>query len=503
MDYLKWPLVFVCLSFKVVQTEASSWTVKAPSSVKGLPGSCVVIPCSYNYPDPGKMVTEFTGMWLEETNQFIYHPDESKMMQKYRNRAKLLGDVRQKNCSLKIDPLQSSDHGPFFFRIEIAGYEKFSYKENKVSIIMISELNPISFSVKEEVVEGQNVSTSCSVSHSCPTSPPVFNWSHSGEKHVHPQQLEDGQWNTTSTLTFRATRADHNKALQCTMILQENQKQITSKVLKVKYAPDNVKVEYKSDAKEGEAVRLECSSDAHPPASIYAWYNKTGAQLHQGKVYMLQNVSRHTGALFCTANNTLGRGKSSSVQINVLYAPEIKTESSCSSEADILKCVCIAESIPPSIVHFMFSDGVLPSTKVENNGSVTIGTLQAELGSSEFVLCLANNMQGNATLKLSLPVNSEMQNLIIAIATGAGAILVILLIAVGVTYIKCRGRSGDAPTSHMSTIKAEKDVELPKYTATKRKERNYDNAYCSEVYDTDHVYDNMELDLDDAIYANV
>lgn len=59
-------------------------------------------------------------------------------MQQYRNRTELLGDLSQKNCSLKIDPLQQSDQGPFSFRIEIANYDKFSYPR-KVSITMISK----------------------------------------------------------------------------------------------------------------------------------------------------------------------------------------------------------------------------------------------------------------------------------------------------------------------------------------------------------------------------
>lgn len=83
-------------------------------------------------------------------------------------------------------------------------------------------------------------------------------------------------------------------------------------------APVNVKVENKTDVKEGEAVQLKCSSDAHPPASTYEWHNESGAKLHQGNIYMLPNVSRHMGALYCTAINTVGQGKSSPVQLRVL-----------------------------------------------------------------------------------------------------------------------------------------------------------------------------------------
>lgn len=74
----------------------------------------------------------------------------------------------------------------------------------------------------------------------------------------------------------------------------------------------------------------------------------------------------------------------------------------------MVKCVCIAESKPPSMVHFVLSDRVPQNnTKTEKHGTVTFGTLLAELGSSEFVLCLANNTQGSTNLTLYLPVNSK------------------------------------------------------------------------------------------------
>lgn len=98
-------------------------------------------------------------------------------------------------------------------------------------------------------------------------------------------------------------------------------------------------------------------------------------------------------------------GDSSLRLLSFTDAPEVKTMSTCSWETDTVKCVCIVESKPPSRVYFMLSDKVLPSTKVETHNSLTIGTLQADLGSYESVLCLANNTQGNASL--SLPVNSK------------------------------------------------------------------------------------------------
>ena len=145
-------------------------------------------------------------------------------------------------------------------------------------------------------------------------------------------------------------------------------------------------------------------------------------------------------------------------------APEVKSVSSCSSEVDMVNCACIADSRPPSTIRFVLSDRVLPSTTVEKHGSVTIGTLKAVLGSYDYVVCLANNTQGNANLTLFLPVNSKeefqiftihnmcmtycmpedwchelftvctgkMQTLYIIIGIGTGVIFLIPLVAVGV-----------------------------------------------------------------------
>uniref|UniRef100_A0A3Q1IAI8 Si:dkey-238d18.5 n=1 Tax=Anabas testudineus TaxID=64144 RepID=A0A3Q1IAI8_ANATE len=236
-------------------------------------------------------------------------------------RTELVGNITQKNCSLKIDPLRQSDQGPFYFRIELGGYNHL------LCDLLVTGAPQPTVSVKEEVVKGQNVSASCSVSHSCPSSPPEFTWTHSGEKRFQTQQLTDGQWKATSVLTFKATKADHNKPLSCTVrykggLVQTSQHHEELIVCFCADAPVNVKVDYKSHVKEGETVQLTCSSEANPPAKSYLWKNEAGARLHQGQSYKLINVSRHTGALYCTAINTVGKRRSSPVQLNVSFKPD-------------------------------------------------------------------------------------------------------------------------------------------------------------------------------------
>lgn len=84
------------------------------------------------------------------------------------------------------------------------------------------------------MVEGQDVQASCSVTFFCPSSPPVFNWSHSGEERVDVKELGNGEWKATADLTFHATSADHNKPLLCSVTLKGTKTHEKSKVLKVK-----------------------------------------------------------------------------------------------------------------------------------------------------------------------------------------------------------------------------------------------------------------------------
>lgn len=71
-----------------------------------------------------------------------------------------------------------------------------------------------------------------------------------------------------------------------------------------------------------------------------------------------------------------------------------------------MKCECIVDSSPPSTVHFVLADRVLPSTQVESNGSLTIGTVLVDLGPYKFVVCLANNTQGHA--EFYIPLGSKI-----------------------------------------------------------------------------------------------
>ncbi|KAG5855833.1 hypothetical protein ANANG_G00000790 [Anguilla anguilla] len=174
-----------------------------------------------------------TGIWHMTNYQPIYHPDSSKVMEEFRGRANLIGDLTGKNCSLRIKDLKKKDNGPFIFRIEIRDFNKYSYTDNMVSIdVQDSPASP-RLTVSGEVKAGDAVTASCSVSHSCPTELPHLIWSRSGTTTNQSEELPNGQWRVTSSLTFTATNSDHNQHLTCTAKYQQVTSVQSSKILNV------------------------------------------------------------------------------------------------------------------------------------------------------------------------------------------------------------------------------------------------------------------------------
>uniref|UniRef100_A0AAZ3SIG0 Ig-like domain-containing protein n=1 Tax=Oncorhynchus tshawytscha TaxID=74940 RepID=A0AAZ3SIG0_ONCTS len=347
------------------------WTAEVPDSVSGLEGSCIVIPCSFNYPEPKIKPSEFTGIWFKDTSEVIYHPDSSNVITDYRGRTELVGNLRQKNCSLRIDPLHSSDKGPFTFRIEIKDYNKASYKYDRVSIAVRDSPDPLSLSVMEVVKVGEEVSASCSVSHSCPSDPPLITWSHSGTPSIQSQQQTKGQWEETSTLTFRSSNADNNQPLVCTAAYRGGKRVKSSKTLTVK-----------------------CK---WPKYLIHPHVVTKG---HVMSVYIILRQYSFGCSTTCSVKIKL-------FIILIPDPPEIKVDSACTSDISMVTCLCIVDSEPPSTVEWSLPAGHLPSTRVEMHGSVTMVSLQRALGFSETVHCHASNTQGNATLSFTVSTNGK------------------------------------------------------------------------------------------------
>ncbi|XP_014867097.1 PREDICTED: B-cell receptor CD22-like [Poecilia mexicana] len=105
----------------------------------------------------------------------------------------------------------------------------------------------------------------------------------------------------------------------------------------VKYGPKScsVSVNPSGTVEEGNPVSLTCSSDANPAAN-YTWYKENKIILTGSKVYHVAVGSEHRGNYVCKAQNQHGERNSSSLFLDVLYAPKVPSVS-VSPSGDIME----------------------------------------------------------------------------------------------------------------------------------------------------------------------
>uniref|UniRef100_A0A8C4V948 Sialic acid binding Ig like lectin 1 n=1 Tax=Falco tinnunculus TaxID=100819 RepID=A0A8C4V948_FALTI len=116
-----------------------SWGVTYPTSLQGIRGSCVVIPCTLSYPDDMAADDGIVAIWYKDyDNQktLVYHSAAQEVDAGFRDRAQLLGDPAARNCTLLLRRLTLEDHGPYRFRFEIINGDRWSAERD----VMLSVL---------------------------------------------------------------------------------------------------------------------------------------------------------------------------------------------------------------------------------------------------------------------------------------------------------------------------------------------------------------------------
>ncbi|KAI4904647.1 hypothetical protein NFI96_019431 [Prochilodus magdalenae] len=99
--------------------------------------SNITINCSVTYAPPEESKKNIQGFWKAigkgevetksfDKRAFIFHPNDSFVLKRFRGRTRLLGNVSDGNCSLFISNTQSSDAGEYYFRVE-TGTNQFSF----------------------------------------------------------------------------------------------------------------------------------------------------------------------------------------------------------------------------------------------------------------------------------------------------------------------------------------------------------------------------------------
>ncbi|XP_078143151.1 sialic acid-binding Ig-like lectin 5 [Centroberyx gerrardi] len=342
-------------SILVVQQQVSSWIIKVPTVVTALEGSCVEVPC---HTQRHRRV-----IWYQYDS--LYYPkvydglSPHTVEGQFRGRTSVLGNAAEGNCTLRINRVRGADNNLQVY-VWINPDEKPSQKFHQqiVTIRVVGRKAPI-VSIQEEMVDGEIFQVNCSISHSCPSSPPSLHWN----------------INKPVTVTLRVE---------------------------------------KEPVIEGHSVTVECVANCNPPPYMYSWLRGQMGQSNQtnstqGKM-SFSNIVRDI-SLSCIAHNSMGAGRSDWLYLDVQYAPVMLSASACQLTGVALRCVCQAEASPHASIYWTIdgndtqpSSFTSVSTNKENIVSVEInGPARGHVN----VSCTAINSLGRDTKQLSVHSRSN------------------------------------------------------------------------------------------------
>ncbi|XP_066494921.1 B-cell receptor CD22 [Tiliqua scincoides] len=317
-----------------------------PSSLRTWNGSCVVIPCII-YPSAGRLKLDIISLiwYFEPTyNTDLKDFDGTMLYNASRNppnnmvatsptfkgRVRFVGNLEQKNCSLKISQLRKNDSGVYMPRL----YGMLETKKADKWALDVPidvqepppgptiEINPL------EVKERQTTKVICSMPYHCPDEPLRLILSGLEKRGRSPQEANE-MGKIQTTLTFTPGWEDHGRTLRCSLSHQDGSVISQSTLLlNVNYAPrgQELKATPSKTIQEGEKLSLECTVLSSNPPVQYHWY-KDHAESYEWrgpKIEFNPVEEHHAGTYKCEVANTFGRSEKE-VKIDIQYSPKETT----------------------------------------------------------------------------------------------------------------------------------------------------------------------------------
>ncbi|XP_035987955.1 uncharacterized protein LOC110367199 isoform X2 [Fundulus heteroclitus] len=171
-----------------------NWKATVVKTIEALVGSCVVLPCTFTHPEGQLPNSRLRGIWHrnDDNNEMLYHEDETKIQDSFKDRTKLLG---------YLDDPRKPKFGP---------------------------LKP--------AVEGKPYTVTCSIRHTCASHWPEITWSRGSKDdiiEVH-KDINGGIWETESILAFIPEEKDDHTNLTCTAKFHGGKSSSTAFMLNVK-----------------------------------------------------------------------------------------------------------------------------------------------------------------------------------------------------------------------------------------------------------------------------
>ncbi|XP_055019477.1 uncharacterized protein LOC110171494 isoform X2 [Boleophthalmus pectinirostris] len=243
------------------------WSFSAPSSISGMAGSCVVVPCTFTYSHSRPTDPKVIWYLYDSKGYSPVYSQNQGMVSKYSSRTSLIGSVKDGNCTLKIERLQMSHSQdrvyPWVDKNPITSYHTtgFSFYDQTTQIIVSDHAKEPELSLIGIPRVGEQSRVSCSVQHSCISAPPSLALSGViGEDNTRHTMLSDGVWEQRVERVW--TVSEDDQRVRCTVSYPGGQKATSETELNVDCPYDEITmIEKPENLTEGMAKYVVCSVD--------------------------------------------------------------------------------------------------------------------------------------------------------------------------------------------------------------------------------------------------
>ncbi|KAM6153406.1 myelin-associated glycoprotein isoform 3-T3 [Erethizon dorsatum] len=452
------PLFWIMIS----ASRGGHWGAWMPSSISAFEGTCVSIPCRFDFPDelrPAVVhgVWYFNSPYPKNYPPVVFKSRTQVVHESFQGRSRLLGDLGLRNCTLLLSTLSPELGGKYYFRGDLGGYNQYTFSEHSVLDI----INTPNIVVPPEVVAGKEVEVS--LLHFMPTReanghrlgcqasfpnttlqfegyasldvkyPPVIvemNTSVEAIESSHVSLLCGADSNPLPLLTWMRDGTVLREAVAESLYLEleevtpaedgvyaclaENSygQENRTVELSVMYAPWKPTVNGTMVAVEGETVSILCSTQSKPDPILTIFKEKQilATVIYESELQLeLPAVTpEDDGEYWCVAENQYGQ-RATAFNVSVEFAPMILLESHCAAARDTVQCLCVVKSNPEPSVAFE-----LPSRNVTVNETerefvysersglllTSILTLRGQAQAPPRVICTSRNLYGTKSLEL-------------------------------------------------------------------------------------------------------
>ncbi|XP_075763344.1 myelin-associated glycoprotein isoform X2 [Pelodiscus sinensis] len=392
--------------------QGGPWSAWMPQTITAFEGTCVAIPCRFDYPDelrPSAVhgIWYFNSPYPRNYPPVVYKSRTSIVHESFQGRTRLLGDLQAHNCTLQLSRLSPELTGKYFFRGDLGGYNQYTYSEHSnLEIVNKPVIVP-----PEEVVAETEVELRCVVPDNCPTMKPVVTWLYheglEGQEVFGQLEEEGGTWNQVSLLKFRPSRENDRQELGCQVTYPNTTFLFEAfATLDVKYVPRILQVNSSLELTEGSQVVLTCVVDSSPLA-LLAWFREEVVLREEPATNLtleLHNVTHEQDGIYtCVAENLYGR-VNRSLALTVMYAPRkpLVNSSVVAVEGEPVTIVCTTESNPEPIITIFKEKQIVATVVYESELLLEIPAVSHEDDGEYW--CVAENQYGQRSSAFNLTV---------------------------------------------------------------------------------------------------